>query len=61
MDVTNQPQCSSWECSVVERVVEGKLGEQDDVQSVVVRVRRDKSNTNMADNEDRFKRQQMSC
>ena len=36
---------------MVERVVEGKLGEEDDVQSVVVRVRGDKSNTNMADDE----------
>ena len=47
--MNNQPQCSSLDCSVVERVVEGRLGEEDDVQSVVVRVRGDKSNTNVDD------------
>ena len=49
LGVANQPQCSSQECSVVERVVVGKLGEEDDVQGVVVRVRGDKNNTNKAD------------
>ena len=36
---------------MVERVVERKLREEDDVQGVVVRVRGDNSNTNMADDE----------
>ena len=38
MGVTNEPQCSSLECSVVERVGERRLGEEDDVQGVVVYV-----------------------
>ena len=35
-------------------------GEEDDVQGVVVRVRGDKSNANMVDDENGFRRQQMN-
>ena len=37
-----------------------KTWKEDDVLGVVVRVRGDKSNTNMADDEDGFKREQMN-
>ena len=35
--MTNQPQCSSLDCSVVERVLEGRLGQEDDVQGACTR------------------------